>query len=467
MSVQLSQDALKLSKSNQVKFSEAQAALSNTAANDSLQLEKGARTHGAAALDSAMPVDKESLKATFELFNRMSNDLSHSYKALEQQVAQLTTELDRVNKQREEERKQNEQVAAKWGSLLEVLPGGVLVLDRWGVVSQTNPAANELLECNPVGHKWLDVIQSCFSPRGDDFHEISLRSGKRVSLSTRSLSEEQGQIILLTDQTETRQLQDQVARDQRLSALGQMVSAMAHQIRTPLSAAMLYAENLKEGSLPAEKTQQFAEKIVNRLNSLENQVRDMLIFAKGNVKLTDKISIDTLVESVQEYTESILAPYDFEVDCVLNHQNAVLECNHQVLVGAICNLIQNAVHACETKLQQEGAASIKLVTFNDKDSLVINIIDNGTGIHADVIDRLKAAESFVTTKAQGTGLGLAVVRAVVSAHQGEFDIDSDQGRGTCITLKLPIQSSVADAGDERVGDIPAIRSASLNDPVHA
>ena len=76
-----------------------------------------------------------------------------------------------------------------------------------------------------------------------------MKSGRRVSISTRSLDQEIGQIILITDQTETRRLQGELSREQRLSALGKTVSALAHQIRTPLSAATLYASHLFEKDL--------------------------------------------------------------------------------------------------------------------------------------------------------------------------------------------------------------------------
>ena len=87
---------------------------------------------------------KEGLQATFELFNRMSDDLSDSYRALEGRVSALTDELDRVNLQREQEVRSKEQITSRLSNLLDLLPGGVVVLDRWGTVSQINPAGEEL-----------------------------------------------------------------------------------------------------------------------------------------------------------------------------------------------------------------------------------------------------------------------------------------------------------------------------------
>src|SRR5690606_18469512 len=105
--------------------------------------------------------------------------------------------------------------------------------------------------------------------------------------------------VLLTDLTETRRLQDQLARHERLSALGRMVASLAHQIRTPLSAALLYASHLSEQELPFEQQQRFAGRLKERLHELEHQVRDMLVFARGELPLPDRIAPHALFEALR------------------------------------------------------------------------------------------------------------------------------------------------------------------------
>ncbi|MDB4362713.1 ATP-binding protein [Pseudomonadales bacterium] len=373
----------------------------------------------------------EGLQATFELFNRMSDNLADSYRTLETQVAALTDELDRVNRQRAIEVKTREQVTSRLSNLLDLLPGGVIVLDRWGAVAQANPAAQELLEREVVGRKWVEVIAECFAPRKDDWHEISLKNGKRVSLATRSLEAETGQIILLTDQTETRRLQQQVSRNERLSALGKMVSALAHQIRTPLSAALLYAGHLSERELSVEQTQRFSEKIVSRLNNLEQQVSDMLIFASGDVRLSDSVAVSDLLQEVQHAADIELSANQITLKIEPSHASSKIICNRQTMIGALGNLIHNSAQASNI------GSSITLTTQVSERELTLIIRDNGSGIADDIMTRLQAEEAFVTTKAQGTGLGLAVVRAVVKAHQGTFSLQSKEGQGTTVTIVLP------------------------------
>ena len=191
--------------------------------------------------DTASP---RSLQMAFEAFNELSEELNRSYRTLEARVQQLTREAEQANSQRLQELNEKERIASRLQNLLQLLPGGVVVLNKAGCVSDCNPAARELLGEPLDGEHWRDIIQQRFAPREDDGHEISLRDGRRVSLLTRSLDDEPGQIILVTDQTETRRLQQHLSRHQRLSEMGRMVSSLAHQIRTPLSAAMLYAGHL-------------------------------------------------------------------------------------------------------------------------------------------------------------------------------------------------------------------------------
>jgi two-component system sensor histidine kinase FlrB len=223
------------------------------------------------------------LEQAFALFNQMSSQLTDSYSMLEARVTELKGELAVVSAQRMQELAEKERLANRLQNLLDLLPGGVIVIDAQGIVREANPAASELLGLPLEGELWRHVIARCFAPREDDGHEISLKDGRRLSIATRSLDAEPGQLVLLNDLTETRHLQDQLARHERLSSLGRMVASLAHQIRTPLSAALLYASHLTEQELPVATQQRFAGRLKERLHELEHQVRDMLVFARGEL----------------------------------------------------------------------------------------------------------------------------------------------------------------------------------------
>jgi len=376
------------------------------------------------------------LEQAFALFNQMSAQLTDSYSLLEARVTELKGELAVVSAQRMQELAEKERLANRLQNLLDLLPGGVIVIDGTGTVREANPTAIDLLGEPLIGMLWRHVITRCFAPREDDGHEISLKDGRRLSIATRSLDAEPGQLVLLNDLTETRHLQSQLARHERLSSLGRMVASLAHQIRTPLSAAMIYASHLTEQALNVETQQRFAGRLKERLHELEHQVRDMLVFARGELPLTDRVTPAGLVEALESAAHTHVRDVAVRWQC--NTDDGELLCNRDTLVGALLNLIENAVQASSTD------ARVKIHAYSRGDTLRLCISDNGSGIDAAALARI--GEPFFTTKTTGTGLGLAVVKAVSRAHQGQVQFRSRPGRGTCAIVSLPLIPGVSATG---------------------
>lgn len=378
------------------------------------------------------------LEQAFALFNQMSNQLSESYSLLEARVNELKGQLALVSAQRMQELAEKERLAHRLQSLLDLLPGGVIVIDGQGVVREANPVARALLGQPLVGMLWRQVIARNFAPREDDGHEISMRDGRRLSIATRSLHGEPGQLVLLTDLTETRRLQDQLSRHERLSALGRMVASLAHQIRTPLSAALLYASHLNEHVLPAEQQQRFAGRLKERLHELENQVRDMLIFARGELPLPDRLSPSALFDALRAAADAHVGGMTVRWQCDV--RDGELLCNRDTLVGTVLNLIDNAIQAAGRD------AHLKIHLYRRDSQLRLCVSDNGPGMSQETLARL--GEPFFTTKTTGTGLGLAVVKAVARAHQGQLLLQSRAGRGTCAIVSLPLLDAATHSNQE-------------------
>ncbi|WCM54436.1 ATP-binding protein [Pseudomonas sp. WJP1] len=386
------------------------------------------------ALGQSSSVEQASrlgLEQAFALFNQMSSQLTTSYSMLEARVTELKGELAVVSAQRMQELAEKERLANRLQHLLDLLPGGIIVIDAQGIVREANPAACELLGLPLEGELWRQVIARCFAPREDDGHEVSLKDGRRLSIATRSLDAEPGQLVLLNDLTETRHLQDQLARHERLSSLGRMVASLAHQIRTPLSAALLYASHLTEQALPVDTQQRFAGRLKERLHELEHQVRDMLVFARGELPLTDRVTPAQLMQSLQ--AAALTHVQDLPIRWQCDAHAGELLCNRDTLIGAVLNLIENAIQASASDVR------LKVHLYTRGNNLRLCVSDSGSGIDEVVLARL--GEPFFTTKATGTGLGLTVVKAVARAHQGELRLRSRIGRGTCAQVLLPLFDS--------------------------
>ncbi|MBL4900461.1 MAG: HAMP domain-containing histidine kinase [Colwellia sp.] len=319
--------------------------------------------------------------------------------------------------------------------LIEMMPTGLVMLDGNGVVVKINKVARSLLEEPILGQLWFTVIARSFKPRADDWHEVSLKDGRRVKLEIASLGDQPGQLIMITDLTETRLLQDKVGQMQRLSSLGRMVSTLAHQIRTPLSAAMLYSANLSNRKLSESARGKFQEKLSSRLRDLEQQINDMLLFSKsGNEQVVSSLSVNELINDAIQAMDALITKANTQVNLHLSTVEHQILGNKNALTGAIQNLVNNALQAASTTSTEQSVINIQV--YSNKSSVYISFKDNGPGI--DNFDIKKIFEPFYTSSSKGTGLGLAVVKSVVEAHQGEVNYLSQTGEGAHFCMKLPL-----------------------------
>ncbi len=386
----------------------------------------------------ALSSQQADLKNAFEAFNEMSQQLADSYRVLEDKVVHLDQELASAHNDRLRELTEKERVANRLESLLKALPAGVIVLDNDGIVIECNPAAVDLLGTPLVGLAWIDIIHRAFSPQSDDGHDISLCDGRKVSLSTQALGGEPGQILLLQDVTETRALQDSLNRSKRLSDMGEMAASLAHQIRTPLSSALLYSSHLLQKEIDTDKRIKFTQRIRSSMQQLENQVNDMLMFAKGGSAGGENISVDQFVRDIYQSMEIQLQQNNAVMEVVCENRNMSILGTHESLLGAFQNLVSNALNACESSPKLRLIA--KPLQLNGLPMVSISLEDNGPGIPD--VNKNKIFEPFFTTGSRGTGLGLAVVKAVASAHNGIVELKSEQGVGSTFSIILP-QHAVA------------------------
>ena len=176
---------------------------------------------------------RSELQAAFLAFGSVSEQLSGAFESLRGQVAQLRADLLEAQAGRDH-------MAARLSALIKGLPGGVLVLDPRGEIQECNPAARALLGEPLVGLPFnVARTRAAVDFAGIGEH-TELRSGKFVNISRREL-ENGGEVVLITDVTESHLMQVFLTRQQRLLTLGELAAGLAHQIRTPLAAALLYA----------------------------------------------------------------------------------------------------------------------------------------------------------------------------------------------------------------------------------
>ncbi|HEY2782911.1 MAG TPA: ATP-binding protein [Steroidobacteraceae bacterium] len=366
---------------------------------------------------------RSELQAAFLAFGSVSGQLSDAFDSLRGEVVQLRSDLSEAHAGKEH-------LAARLSALIKGLPGGVLVLDARGAIQECNPAALSLLGEPLVGELFSAVrLRATVNSRGIGEH-TELRNGRFVNISRRDL-ENGAEVVLLTDVTESHLMQVLLARQQRLLTLGELAAGLAHQIRTPLAAALLYASQMTLSERSPADLKRCADKTVGSLKQLDQLVNDMLAFAHGGAA-REAVSVSALLEQVAQWLRPALGD-GIRLTIRTQAPDLMVRANAPSLVSAVLNLATNAMQAAAGPLDLELLARR---AAPGRAQIVVS--DNGPGVPAQIRERI--FEPFFTTRARGNGIGLSIVKSVVEAHGGSVCL-AESDRGATFVIELPAEDN--------------------------
>ena len=356
--------------------------------------------------------------------------LRDGYRELSGHVTKLSSELEAARLARRKENKERENLLNRFVTMLDVLPGGVIILDSKGVITEANPQARTLLGEPLEGHSWSIVEQrGRFNPQGS--FEIG---GRRLNISTCPLPGGVETIILVSDITAQHTLQRELGRKTRLSSLGEMAARLAHQIRTPLSSTILYVDQLSKDIDPS-KRERICNALKSQLAQTESLITSMLGFVRGGASLSfEPTKVKSVVEEALSLCEGLLETSGATVRTnKINPSLTVLAASAE-LASAIANMVQNAIQVSGSAPEIEVWAGAV-----NQHMLLIRVSDNGPGIPEEAIEQV--FDPFFTTRAAGTGLGLAVLASVVQRHGGTVHATNRDSGGAQFTILLPVEST--------------------------
>jgi len=366
---------------------------------------------------------RSELQAAFLAFGSVSDQLSDAFDSLRGEVVQLRAALVEAHAGKEH-------LAARLSALIKGLPGGVLVLDGRGAIQEFNPAALALLGEPLLGELFSAVYaRATVSSRGIGEH-TELRSGRFVNVSRREL-ENGAEVVLLTDVTESHLMQVFLTRQQRLLTLGELAAGLAHQIRTPLAAALLYASQMTLADRSPADLARCADKTVGSLKQLDKLVNDMLAFAHGGAA-REAVSVSALLEQVAQWLRPALSD-GIRLTIRTQAPDLMVRANAPSLVSAVLNLATNALQAATAPLELE-----LLARRGARGRAQIVVSDNGPGVPPHIRERI--FEPFFTTRARGNGIGLSIVKSVVEAHGGSVCL-AESARGATFVIELPAEDN--------------------------
>jgi two-component system sensor histidine kinase FlrB len=367
---------------------------------------------------------RSDLEAAFLAFGSVSAHLTGAFDSLRDQVARLRAELSQAHAGKEH-------LAARLSALIDGLPGGVLMLDADGVIQECNPVACELLGEAPRAQSFAGLLEHAALDT-DVAPHTELRSGRFVNISRRELPNG-GEVVLLTDVTESHLMQVFLARQQRLLTMGELAAGLAHQIRTPLATALLYASQMTlPGRMPADLAR-CADKTIGSLKQLDQLVNDMLAFAQGGAK-RELVSVSALLEQVAQWLRPALRS-GIRLTIRTQAPDLKVRANAPSLVSAVLNLATNALQAAPADLDLELLARR---APNGRAQIVVS--DNGPGVPQRI--RAQIFEPFFTTRVRGNGIGLAIVKSVVEAHEGSVSLapaGDGAPAGATFIIELPAE----------------------------
>ncbi len=242
-----------------------------------------------------------------------------------------------------------------------------------------------------------------------------------------------GSILVFQDLTSFKEMEKQIERTKRLSLIGEMTACFAHEMRNPLASISGSIQILKRDLKLDEKDERLMQIVLRGKDQLETLLRDFLLLARPGIEDRREVDVNALIQDV---LESIRYSPEWregmEVAAELADDGTVYG-NESEIRQALWNLAHNALQAMPGGGRMD--VSTGLFRLNGREYLEIKVADQGCGIEEK--DLAKVFEPFYTTKEKGTGLGLAIVSRIVESHQGMVMGESQPGRGSSFTMRLP------------------------------
>ncbi len=239
------------------------------------------------------------------------------------------------------------------------------------------------------------------------------------------------------DITERRQLQAQLLQSERLSAVGQLISGVAHELNNPLTSIMGYAELVQREASVSGAIKEDLKKIYEQAERSAHIVRKLLTFARQYSPTREKTDINRTIEKTLE-----LLAYQLEVDNIavtldLDPALPYTQTDVHQLQQVFLNIINNA-HQEMRKAHGRGTLTVRTRPMDGGKTILITFTDDGPGISPSILTRI--FDPFFTTKevGEGTGLGLSICYGIVTEHGGRIWAESEPGRGATFFVELPV-----------------------------
>src|SRR5438309_9144126 len=400
---------------------------------------------------------KEQFKTSGPRTENPSAFIAASMQCVIQQLREQEKELERLHRIEKERAEQTERLSEE---VTRNMPAGLVVVNATGIISSSNPAAEHVLGIRGLGFRRYSealgpdsaltkLVAGCLEtgkifrreevehvpPSGDSRH-----LGVTISPIRRGEGKINGVICLLTDLTELAALQQRMQFKENLAALGELSAGIAHEFKNALATISGYAQMIRSEASEAEALD-YAERILEQTRNITHVVTESLKYARRLARPDEKVALQTVGEQVVAEVGDAMPQVKIRWEGTFGDAGG----DEGLLRQALLNLTRNAAEACALAADG-GRVGIcgEIVHGEETGFQRISVTDNGPGIPANVAPKL--FRPFFTTKAKGTGLGLAVVQKIIVQHGGQVEVRNRTEGGAEFIMTLPLRRSVPEAG---------------------
>ena len=242
-----------------------------------------------------------------------------------------------------------------------------------------------------------------------------------------------GTVIVIEDITEMYQLEEEIRRADKLSAIGVMASGVAHEIRNPLGIVKTIAQTIKSSDKLNEMDLEGINIIIEEVDRANGVIKEILDFSKiekGELVTGSVFElINDVIKITHKFAENNLVLIETDID-----ENLYCMMDVSKMKQVFMNLIMNAVDA------MPDGGNVKITGKKHNEKVILKVSDNGLGIPEEKLDSI--FNPFYTTKDKGTGLGLSITHKIIKDHNGSIKVNSTSGKGTEFVIELPNDSEV-------------------------
>lgn len=286
---------------------------------------------------------------------------------------------------------------------------------------------------------WIYIVKSLKENVEIKDYEFIVNNDKKefFIIDTHSLkndlNEVYGTIIVFKNITHIKQIELQLARSEKLKAIGELAAGTAHEIRNPLTTIRGFVQLIskKLNSMGIEEVDSHIQLVLSEIDRVNKIISNFLNLAKPKKKNLEILSINELIKDVMLLFENEALRKEINILSVLDESICTIKGDKDELSQVFLNIINNAFQAMPAR----SSLTIKTYASNDKCSVIIDFIDTGEGIPEELLTKI--FDPFFSTKDEGTGLGLAISNRIINDHHGELKVISDIAQGTTFTIILP------------------------------